>query len=105
MHQFNGHPHDDERAYARLAAQSAGVPMIELPRVPDGEEFNSMLVDRQELPRPRIQALFGSADLEALTQIAIDSKAETTWTGQGGDHLFFQAHSSLGAADCKISSR
>jgi asparagine synthase (glutamine-hydrolysing) len=98
-HQFSDHPHDDERAYARLAADAAGLPMIELPRAPDGEEFSSILVQGQELPRPSIQALFGSADFEALTQIAVKSKAETTWTGQGGDHLFFQAHSSLGAAD------
>jgi asparagine synthase (glutamine-hydrolysing) len=73
--------------------------MIELLRSPDGEEFNSMLVKGQELPRPSIQALFGWADLEAVTKIATESKAETAWTGQGGDHLFFQAHSSLGAAD------
>src|SRR5260370_215629 len=73
--------------------------MIELPRAPEGEEFNAMLIKGQELPRPSIQALFGSAALEALTKIARKSKAECAWTGQGGDHLFFQAHSSLGAAD------
>ncbi len=98
-HQFGDHPQDDERAYARLAADAAEVPMIELPRSPDGEEFNSRLVKGQELPRPSIQTLFGWADLEAVTKIATESKAETAWTGQGGDHLFFQAHSSLGAAD------
>jgi asparagine synthase (glutamine-hydrolysing) len=98
-HQFSDHPHDDERAYARLAANAADVPMSELPRSSDGEEFDSMLVNGQELPRPSIQALFGRADLEAVTKIATESKAETAWTGQGGDHLFFQAHSSLGAAD------
>jgi asparagine synthase (glutamine-hydrolysing) len=73
--------------------------MSELPRSSDGEEFSSMLVNGQELPRPSIQALFGRADLEAVTKIATESKAETAWTGQGGDHLFFQAHSALGAAD------
>jgi asparagine synthase (glutamine-hydrolysing) len=98
-HQFSDHPHDDERAYARLAANAADVPMSELPRSADGEEFSSMLVNGQELPRPSIQALFGRADLEAVTKIATESRAETAWTGQGGDHLFFQAHSSLGAAD------
>jgi asparagine synthase (glutamine-hydrolysing) len=98
-HQFSDHPYDDERAYARLAAHAADVPMIELPRATGGEEFNAMLVKGQELPRPSIQALFGWADLETLTKVAREAKAECAWTGQGGDHLFFQAHSSLGAAD------
>jgi len=98
-HQFSNHPYDDERAYARLAAEVASVAMIELPRDPEGEMFAAALIDGQYLPRPSIQALFGSAELEVLSRISTDACSQSTWTGQGGDHLFFQAHSSLGAAD------
>jgi asparagine synthase (glutamine-hydrolysing) len=98
-HEFSDHPYDDERAYARLAAKTANTALIELPRPPDGELFDAALTRGQDLPRPSIQALFGSSGLKTLRTIAANACAQSAWTGQGGDHLFFQAHTSLGAAD------
>jgi asparagine synthase (glutamine-hydrolysing) len=99
LHQYSDDPRDDERTYARLAAAAAKVPLIEQLRAPGGDKFDAALTLGQSFPRPNIQAMFGAHDLEANTKIAAGLNAEAAWTGQGGDHLFFQARSSLGAAD------
>ena len=99
LHQYSDNPRDDERAYARLAAAAAKVPMIEQLRTPGGDKLDAVLTLGQKFPRPNIQAMFGAHDLEANAKIAVGLNAEAAWTGQGGDHLFFQARSSLGAAD------
>ncbi len=98
-HQFSDHPRDDERPYARLAAAAANVPLLELPRTAGQGQFDATLASGQAFPRPNIQAIFGTFDLEVNTKIAADLNAEASWTGQGGDHIFLQARTSLGAAD------
>jgi asparagine synthase (glutamine-hydrolysing) len=96
---FSNNAEDDERVYARLAADVAGVRMIEVPRAPEGEKLDLALTQGQTFPRPNIQAMFGLADLDIHTRLAAELNADSSWTGQGGDHLFYQTGSSLGAAD------
>jgi asparagine synthase (glutamine-hydrolysing) len=96
---FSNNAEDDERMYARLAADIAGVRMIEVPRAPEGERLDLALTQGQTFPRPNIQAMFGLADLDIHTRLAAELDADSSWTGQGGDHLFYQTVSSLGAAD------
>jgi asparagine synthase (glutamine-hydrolysing) len=98
-HQFSDHPRDDERPYARLAAAAANVPLLEQPRATVQGQFDATLRSGQKFPRPNIQAIFGTSDLDVNTKIATDLNAEATWTGQGGDHIFFQTRTSFGAAD------
>jgi len=98
-HQFSDHARDDERIYARLAAAAANVRLLEQPRQREKRQFNAGLIRGQIFPRPDIQAMFRSFDLEVNSKVATEFHTDVTWTGQGGDHLFFQAQTSLGAAD------
>ena len=98
VHDFTGNPDDDERPYARLAAASAKFPLLELPRPSLAAMFNSQLAAAQVFAIPNVQALFSNFALGQSAAIA-DTNADAIWTGEGGDHLFMQAHTPLAAAD------
>ncbi len=94
---FGEYPAEDERYYARIAAAHSGVRIIEQ------ESARHMFDDRQfslpMSPKPDVTTLFATLERPLTNQIVADCCAETVWTGQGGDHLFMQLHTSLGASD------
>lgn len=89
----------DERHYARAAATMANIPLIELPRVDDGETFANNLPLIPPDPRPDVSKTNRILHLERLNAVARDYGCDTVWTGQGGDQLFLQAHHPYAAAD------
>jgi asparagine synthase (glutamine-hydrolysing) len=50
------------------------------------------------MPRPSVQAL-GVLELSTIDGLARHCGADIQWTGHGGDHLFFQMRSDVGASD------
>lgn len=97
--QFTDGTADDERSYARAAAQMAGVSLIEIPRPSDGRAFVETIRSLPPTPRPDINNTIRSIAVNSINQVATEQRCDTVWTGQGGDQIFLQAHNPYGAAD------
>lgn len=91
-------PEEDERRYARLAAQRAGVALLELNRTTGDTPFGADLLDAPLTPKPTIVSLTVQA-IAVYNEVARENNARAIWTGQGGDHLFLQTKNGLEAAD------
>lgn len=97
INRYSQLPGEDERDFARAAARMAGVELVELEWgaakiILDG---NSMVA---RTAKPNVQSL---AVFDAVRHNAVARRlnAHVTWTGHGGDHLFFQNRTSVIAAD------
>lgn len=96
---------DDERSYARAAAQMAHVQMIELPRISDGLSFAAQIQAVPPDPRPDIVKLHKALTLTTFNCLAEEYGCDALWTGQGGDQIFLQAHHPYGFADFVMQHR
>lgn len=87
----------DERAYARLAAETANVPLVE-----EKLDFSSFSFDQftnvPEYSEPT-NFIYEKTMKQFESQVALDYKAEAIFCGKGGDNIFYNAHRSLGASD------
>jgi asparagine synthase (glutamine-hydrolysing) len=90
---------EDERSFARLAAKHANVPLIERDWQCSEGRLDGCLETLPPIVKPSMSMIAVSLDLSVRNQLAAEVGAETMWTGQGGDHLFFQERSSCGAGD------
>lgn len=87
----------DERPFAEAMAQRWGIDLIEVEKPPPRFEL-AALAETAAGARPALNAL----DAEHDRDVAGRCKAlgvDTIMTGQGGDHVFFQAPTALIAAD------
>lgn len=92
-------PREDERRYARLAAARAGVELLEEPMDSPEQRLDSRVLLAPKTPKPTASGLVGSLQLEVVNRLATRTGAYSLWTGQGGDHVFFQTTSCVSAAD------
>jgi asparagine synthase (glutamine-hydrolysing) len=99
FNQFTTAPHDDERSYARLAAQRAGVILRELPMDSGADRFDARLLAGPRIPKPGVLGLFRLLEIDLINRVAAMTGARTLWTGQGGDHIFLQTGDSSSAND------
>lgn len=99
INRFNERPREDERMYARSAAKRADVPLIEHPWSAGGKIFDHDLLNAPRTPRPSLAWLGNLLDVDFLSGIVRSESACGIWTGEGGDHLFFEPPTDLGAAD------
>lgn len=99
LNQFTAASHDDERGYARVAAERAGVKLLELPMDSAADQFDSRLLSGPKVPKPAVPGLFRLLETELINRIAMTVGARTLWTGQGGDHIFLQTADPSSAAD------
>jgi asparagine synthase (glutamine-hydrolysing) len=99
LNQFTAAAHDDERVYARAAAERAGVKLLELPMDSAADQFDSRLLSGPKVPKPAVPGLFRLLETELINRIAMAAGARTLWTGQGGDHIFLQTSDPSSAAD------
>jgi asparagine synthase (glutamine-hydrolysing) len=90
---------EDERRYARLAASDAGVRLVEYPFFYESRLIDKTLLDFPQTMKPTVPGAFGNLDMEFRNNIARQFGANSSWTGQGGDHLFMQTLSPIGAQD------
>jgi asparagine synthase (glutamine-hydrolysing) len=92
-------PGEDERSYARGAAELGGVELIELPWCSTKRAFDGSLLAFPKTPKPFVPLPFVLLDAGSWNEVTNRYQAQAVWTGQGGDHIFFNVPTSLGAAD------
>ena len=90
---------EDERVFARAAAAAAGVKLKHFPFFPNNVSFSSRLYETAQAAKPTIPWAFTNLNIGYQDFLASDGGTDSIWTGQGGDHLFLQTRSPLGARD------
>ncbi|BAL94042.1 asparagine synthase-related protein [Rubrivivax gelatinosus] len=85
----------DERRYARLAANSAGFPLVERERNTDFRLQDLLTIARTPTPGNYVGRLSARADAE----LAAEYGSGALFTGAGGDQLFFEFGRPWPAAD------
>jgi asparagine synthase (glutamine-hydrolysing) len=99
LNRFTDVASEDERSFARLAAQHANVTLVERDWQCSEGRFDRNLEILPPAPKPSMSVIGASLDKGVRNALASEVSAEAIWTGQGGDHLFFQDRSSCGASD------
>ena len=99
LNRYNDHAGEDERAYARSAARRAGVTLIEQSWGESMERFDEGLLTAPLTAKPSVPVCINLANVRLRNSIAKQTGATAIWTGQGGDHLFFQSVAPFGAID------
>lgn len=101
LNQFAAASYDDERCYARLAAQRSGVTLLEIPMAAD--RLDSSLLSGPKTPKPAVPGLFRQLEAGLINDVAARTGARALWTGQGGDHIFLQATDPSSAGDYRAA--
>lgn len=88
VNRYSSGPAEDERHYARIAAQAAETPLVEWPW-----DFGQHALDTSclSLPfgaKPSITALLSSLEAPFFAALKAAHRFDAIWTGEGGDHLF-----------------
>ncbi len=99
LNMFGENPREDERAYARLAANMTHTRLIEDTLDSASHAFDGRQFAVPKLPKPTTVPLFAILNIAKINRHALDVGARTIWTGQGGDHLFLQDSTPLCAID------
>lgn len=99
VNRFSPAAGEDERAFAEIAARQAGIQLLEVPWTEVADSFDVRLFAGPRGAKPSTASLINFPDLEQRRVIAKRVSANSVWTGQGGDHLFFQMPTGLAAAD------
>lgn len=87
----------DERSYARLAAEKAGYKMIDL-EMPISLDLEALVVNSLKTSAPTGD-IFSAPTAEALVDVAQQLGSDVFFSGEGGDHLFFELKTPLVAVD------
>jgi asparagine synthase (glutamine-hydrolysing) len=90
---------EDERVFARAAAEAAGVELKDFPFFPNNASFSASVYKCALTAKPTVPWAFANLDIDYHRSLAGDHTIDSVWTGQGGDHLFLQTRSPLGARD------
>jgi asparagine synthase (glutamine-hydrolysing) len=98
VNRFLSNPDEDERPFARAAAARAAIEVVEWAWGASGVDLQRILTVPLVMPRPSVQSL-GLLELAERVRLAQRTGATETWTGQGGDHLFYQMKTPLFVAD------
>jgi asparagine synthase (glutamine-hydrolysing) len=90
---------EDERSYARNAAAMAGVALTERHWREGSRLIDERVLSLSPAAKPALPQIAASLDMDSRNQLATAVNAEATWTGQGGDHLFYEIATPLMASD------
>lgn len=99
VNRYNRLPGEDERSYARHAAELRGLEFVELPWCSANRAFDESLLALPKMPKPFVPLPFALLDAGSWNEVTSRYQAQAVWTGQGGDHIFFNVQTSLAAAD------
>lgn len=99
VNRYGAEPFEDERLYARAAASKAGTRLVEFPFFYDSSLINETIFEFPRTTKPTIPGVFANLDVTLRNDIAKECGAISSWTGQGGDHLFMQTRRTIGAQD------
>ncbi|MHB1872466.1 MAG: asparagine synthase-related protein [Steroidobacteraceae bacterium] len=92
-------PAEDERRYARIAARSANVSLLERPWSFDHFALDDSCVALPLGAKPSIPALFAPPEVAFFRTLCAAQRFDAVWTGEGGDHLFMAVRTTLAIAD------
>jgi asparagine synthase (glutamine-hydrolysing) len=90
---------EDEHAYARVAADAAGVELILQPGFSDSSRYDERVYRVPRAPKPSVIHLGIAVESDTRELHPLQTSAEAIWDGQGGDHVFFESRSPIGAVD------
>lgn len=90
---------EDERTYARLAASTASVTLLEVPMFAERQMLDDALEHLPLAAKPTIPGTIGTLGIALVNELAAKYGASSVWTGQGGDHLFLQTTLPVGPLD------
>jgi asparagine synthase (glutamine-hydrolysing) len=99
LNEYTEDTSDDERSYARSAANMAGVRLIELPRISDALLYVDKLRNAPPDPNPYVTTGLRMLSADRFGAVAAQFQCNTVWTGQGGDHVFLQTRDAYHAVD------
>lgn len=99
LNRYAKHTGEDERRFARAAAQKVGVDLREHEWATGEQKFGEWLFDAPEVVKPTVADLITILNIPFINQLAEELGAQSLWTGQGGDHLFMAHRTALMAAD------
>jgi asparagine synthase (glutamine-hydrolysing) len=102
LHQFTAASYDDERRYARLAAERAGTRLLEVP-MDEAAGFDQRLLAAPRTLKPTVPGLSRFLEIEVINRVATANGTHTLWTGQGGDHIFLQTGDFSSARDYRLT--
>ena len=99
VNRYSTGPAEDERRYARIAANAAHTPLVEWPW-----EFGHHAIDESclRLPpraKPTITALFRPLEAPFFSALKAAQRFDAIWSGEGGDHLFLALNTELTVLD------
>ena len=97
LNYFSDGPHEDERRYARLMAQHAGMELVERKLDPNTLRLEAVLGVRHS-PRPWFY-LYELEHGEFEGSLAAQRGATGLFTGAGGDGVFYQSGADLAVTD------
>jgi asparagine synthase (glutamine-hydrolysing) len=99
VNQYAREHDEDERRYARLAADRAQVRLVELDMASVTNCFDTRLLAAPRMPKPSGLILSRLLEIQTINQLAAGIGSRTLWTGQGGDHIFLQTTAMTSAGD------
>jgi asparagine synthase (glutamine-hydrolysing) len=99
VHLDSGGKGENERAFAQIAADAAGVELVIQPAFSGTSRYDEQVLQLPRAPKPSVAHLGSPMDSDSRNFIPSRANAEAIWDGQGGDHLFFESHSPFGAVD------
>lgn len=99
VNRYSGGAGEDERPYARLAARACGVELVELMWHEGTQPLDERCLSAPRVAKPTVPYLCALAEAPFWNLLCSVHGAAGIWTGQGGDHLFMSAKTSLGVLD------
>jgi asparagine synthase (glutamine-hydrolysing) len=99
VHLESGGAGESESTFAQLAADAAGVELVVQPGYSQESKYDERIFRLPIAPKPSVAHLGIVIESDLRNLIPSQTRAEATWDGQGGDHLFFQVHSPFAAVD------
>lgn len=90
---------ENERAFAQLAADAAGVELVLQPGFSQDSRYDDRMFRLPRAPKPSVAHLGFIIESDLRNLIPLQVKADATWDGQGGDQLFFESRSPFAAVD------
>jgi asparagine synthase (glutamine-hydrolysing) len=99
VNRYSTGPAEDERRYARIAANAAQTPLIEWPW-----EFGEHPIDESctHIPpraKPTVASLLRPLEASFFAALKTAQRFDAIWSGEGGDHLFLALNTELTVLD------
>ncbi len=95
VNRYSAGPAEDERPYARTAAQAACTPLIEWPWNFGNQTLDASCLSCPVGAKPSIPNLFSPLEAPFLAALNAAQHFDAIWTGEGGDHLFLALNTDL----------